>query len=102
MPNAKAISVAAVSQGSTRSARARKRDGLARSIRGIAGLFVCLFVCFRIALFQSKFVPVQVYSSPNLFQTLPQRDGCGKRADHEAHQGEGAQHAEWRTERNRP
>src|SRR5499427_9614623 len=39
MPKANANSVAAESHGSTRSVRARKREGLARSIRLILSLF---------------------------------------------------------------
>src|SRR6266852_1241978 len=109
MPKAKASKVAAASHGNTRSANARKRDGLARSITGIAGLLIALLLLIVLRnggnVASLCYLPVwslSRHSSGTLLEPLPQRDGGGKGADHRAHQAERAEHAERRAERHRP
>src|SRR5215472_3499825 len=88
MPRAKASSVAAASHGSTASTNARKREGLARSVSGIAALVVRSLESFEL--------PVP------LIQSLAQRHRGRERADHDADQGQRAQNGERRAERDRP
>src|SRR5919198_1900521 len=112
MPMAKARSVAAASHGSTRSTSARKRDGLARSIRVIATfLELRQFLVVRGAGGNeangrnSRFhdhVTTAFRSSTASFESLPQGDGGGERPDHEADQSQRTQHGERRAEWNRP
>src|SRR5215831_8959013 len=106
MPKANANSVADESHGSTRSVRAEKREGLARSIRVIATLLGLQFLTVlhargNVASFSLPRPSRSRHLRHRSVQPLPQRDRGGHGTDDEAYQRQRAENTKRRAERDR-